>query len=975
MLSPLCTVKAGLNYETPKGKSNWSSDFKYVDEDAVRFDLDDLGGEIALLDWGYAGDNEPAVSPPNRALPVYKLMGGAVNVITLHQENAMNKSSSLIKRLVTLENNEFIKPLLDDCDDPVLGDIQDIPKICHNIQEDWKDVGLNRMSSWHLMQCIKRRLRGKVDGSIENHAGQIDILVTGCEVSLWLAEQFVSDLQKCFPKLYVKAVSSNKLLGLFGQELSMPTIGFPYSQKGMDLKDPIVLIISHSGGTFAPLACSNLLQSFSSSIFAVCSEWDTQVGKQLRSIYSGGLDLLTSRIFSTEVGVRPAEPCSISVVATHQLLTNIFEHICMTILSDPNFRYVTGSIINERDLQTLERLNVDNIKALERIVGVDRKGTVLHDKLLHKEVELRAAGDVWSEHILENAKAYIMTFIYIVVTVTIGYPLISGLADAAGLRDERYYYITRFFDSLIYFWLPQINVMILRIIQGRNKRHRMVGRTVVIGDPCPWVAQSAEAFLSKIFACSYSIAGLNVLSGNPADHLVHRHTHRVVRGSLLVCGRPDGRLTALTTLEASTCLAVNQASSIQSIGGTCESITIGHNKSKLPLSAKAIFLESFRPQFLCEKLLVESEVKSADMSLTATGNLKVTPSAFSEAPEDFREKFATSDKGDSLNASQRLRMLITSGDALNTSQRLKTLITRRGSAQAQATSGNDDGLDSASHRSSAALIGAYANMEKEARSKASKVGDHNKFDIDAIIEEMIKERKGVDKYRKIFEEIDADGSGELDFDEFVEAYKRINPDVSLSQLEQMFKEADLDGGGTLDFDEFVELAKLPQVEVLGKLSVKNRDDRGLAQVMPSKERYFGEELLKTAPKGTGAFLMSQSQHLVMELYESRIASMQRFVAMTVMFHQMGSRVQNFFPNISFGYLGYRMDRTHSIMRIATTASPVSGADVRDRMVELLLRHKIQKAVTLFSRKYVEWRNVKYGVNRSRGNTPLSEKSE
>jgi len=163
--------------------------------------------------------------------------------------------------------------------------------------------------------------------------------------------------------------------------------------------------------------------------------------------------------------------------------------------------------------------------------------------------------------------------------------------------------------------------------------------------------------------------------------------------------------------------------------------------------------------------------------------------------------------------------------------------------------------------------------------------------------------------------------------------------------------------------------------VLGKLSVKNRDDRGLAQVMPSEERYFGEELRKTAPKGTGAFLMSQSQHLVMELYESRIASMQRFVAMTVMFHQMGSRVQNFFPNISFGYLGYRMDRTHSIMRIATTASPVSGADVRDRMVELLLRHKIQKAVTLFSRKYVEWRNAKYGVNLSRGNTPLSEKSE
>ena len=34
----------------------------------------------------------------------------------------------------------------------------------------------------------------------------------------------------------------------------MPSIGFPYSKKEMDLKDPIVLIISHSDETFAPLA-------------------------------------------------------------------------------------------------------------------------------------------------------------------------------------------------------------------------------------------------------------------------------------------------------------------------------------------------------------------------------------------------------------------------------------------------------------------------------------------------------------------------------------------------------------------------------------------------------------------------------------------------------------------------------------------------------------------------------------------------
>ena len=157
---------------------------------------------------------------------------------------------------------------------------------------------------------------------------------------------------------------------------------------------------------------------------------------------------------------------------------------------------------------------------------------------------------------------------------------------------------------------------------------------------------------------------------------------------------------------------------------------------------------------------------------------------------------------------------------------------------------------------------------------------------------------------------------------------------------------------------------MPQVDVLGKLSVSNRDDRGLVECMPSTERYFGEELRKTAAEGTGAFLMSQSQHLAMELYESRVASVQRFVAMTVMFHQMGTRVQSFFPKISFGYWGYRMDRTHSIMRIATTASPVSGADVRDRMVELHLRFKIQKAVNLVGRRFLAWKKTRSRKNQN-----------
>ena len=199
--------------------------------------------------------------------------------------------------------------------------------------------------------------------------------------------------------------------------------------------------------------------------------------------------------------------------------------------------------------------------------------------------------------------------------------------------------------------------------------------------------------------------------------------------------------------------------------------------------------------------------------------------------------------------------------------------------------------------------------------------------------------------------------GVIDWDEFVAGYKRLNPEMSETQLKQMFVEADIEGDGVLDFDEFVRLDTLPKVEVLAKLSVKNRDERGLVQVQASTEEYFGKDLKRSAQIGLGSVLISQSQYLSMELYESRVASMQRFVAMTVMFHQMGHRVQSFFPKISFGLLGYRMDRTQSNMRIATTASPVSGADVRDRMVERHLRFKIQKAVNMVCRHWKRIRNI------------------
>lgn len=451
--------------------------------------------------------------------------------------------------------------------------------------------------------------------------------------------------------------------------------------------------------------------------------------------------------------------------------------------------------------------------------------------------------------------------------------------------------------------------------------------------PClsPKNGEPQEQFLSKIFACSYSIAGLNVLSGNPADHLVHRHTHRVVRGSLLICGRPDGRLPALTSVEASTCLSVNQASSIQSMGGTCESITIGHNKSKLPLSHKAIYLKSHRPLFLAEKIL---------------DNIDKHEDLVRQRKEKLKEEKKRQKKGFSQIASY---LMDTTTIGKRGEGRFLELSMSR-SRQAKMT------------RSSASLLGAYVNLERDARRKRVSGDAHDiqqAEHMSNIIAAIIKEKQGIENTRRVFNGIDANGDGVISLEEFIAEYQKADDTISREHLGQLFKEADVDDNGTLSFEEFVKVSRMPNL--LAELVIKNRDSRGLAQVQASKEQYFGEELRRSnivskhSQLGVNSMTMSQSQHLAMELYESRIASMQRFVAMTVMFHQIGMRVQSFFPKISFGLLGYRMDRTHSIMRIATTASPVSGADVREKMEELRLVLKIERSAQLIARRWKKWK--------------------
>jgi hypothetical protein len=150
------------------------------------------------------------------------------------------------------------------------------------------------------------------------------------------------------------------------------------------------------------------------------------------------------------------------------------------------------------------------------------------------------------------------------------------------------------------------------------------------------------------------------------------------------------------------------------------------------------------------------------------------------------------------------------------------------------------------------------------------------------------------------------------------------------QAQVIFNGADVDRSGHLNYDQFLNLLRFSNLEQQMRVPSSNRNKKGVIQIEASQGKYFGETLRKYNSGKSHRdldFMLAQSQHFAQELYETRIASLQRFVAMTVMFHQMGKCVQEFFPKIPFGLWGYRMDCTHSIMRIATTASSISGADV------------------------------------------------
>ena len=59
--------------------------------------------------------------------------------------------------------------------------------------------------------CVCARVHVRVPTMLQARLGRtdgsVDLLITGCEVSLWLGEQFAADVHLAFPKLKVVIIS------------------------------------------------------------------------------------------------------------------------------------------------------------------------------------------------------------------------------------------------------------------------------------------------------------------------------------------------------------------------------------------------------------------------------------------------------------------------------------------------------------------------------------------------------------------------------------------------------------------------------------------------------------------------------------------------------------------------------------------------------------------------------------------------
>ena len=533
-----------------------------------RLDLNQKTGEIALV-----GANN---------ITVYSMIEGRELL-----------GSELRKRWMPMQGNPYIQPSKADPKDPVESDIKDIPHVLQEIEASWKNPSsFNRQSAEYLSSLLiekakhfeakrKRMIAAGLTGESELPA--VDLLIIGIENSLWLGERFAQDLKTIFPLLNVKTLSSNQTLKKLRDFKSLH-LG----------KYSLVLAISQSGQTFPTLHATHgfdelCREGVIGELFIMTGELSSLMGSAIGQPYYKGA-AFGRRIFINGSGRRTAEPSTVAVAAAQQTLTELLFRIAKQIRQAFLDSNPFGMTLTAESLLVLETIKSDFLtKSVVSIIGTSASGVAIKSP---ENQKLISRGRKWALNITETPFAWGIHALYVLITVgwviPFGYtiPLIQTIFRliifAAGLPNNLFLLVliapfVTLADIAIYIFGPWLWTLGLRYFQGRQLLARTGKRTLIIGD-VPWVHQLLKSYVSKLFSLSYGISSLEVHGANPQDHLLHNYGHRVVRGTLVFLGVPDGRRSRMQKNDESAVIMTGQqANGVRNIGVGPEIVVLGHN--------------------------------------------------------------------------------------------------------------------------------------------------------------------------------------------------------------------------------------------------------------------------------------------------------------------------------------------------------------------------------------------------------------
>ena len=495
-------------------------------------------------------------------------------------------SAELEERWIPLQGNPYILPPAINAEDPVDYDIKDIPYVLKEVNAAWYDPSsFNRQSADYLAELLiekakiwEQKQQSKINIKLNREAYKqsLDLLITGVESSLWVGEQFAQDLLTLFPGLHVDTLSSNQVLRKLHDGLS-----------GLHLGDKsIVLAISQSGQTFPTLQATNAFEALRQQnqigeLFIMTGELCSLMGSAISQYYYKE-STFTRRIFVNGSGRRTAEPTTVAIAAAQATLTELLINLGYQLRSRfPGRRGPFDMSLTKDHLFSLERMKDDFLKyRAMSLVGSTPEGTRI-DSPEHQTIVQSSRR--WAQHITETPTVWAIHAAYVLITVGLGIPLVQtllrGIVAIANLPSIFLWLLplATFADILLYIFGPWLWSMGLRYLQGRPIAARTGNRTLVIGDS-PWVHRMLQAYVSKLFSLSYGIASLNVHSGDPKDHMLHHYGHRVIRGTLVFLGVPDGRRHPMQKDdESAVVMTGKQASGVRHVRSGAEIVALGHN--------------------------------------------------------------------------------------------------------------------------------------------------------------------------------------------------------------------------------------------------------------------------------------------------------------------------------------------------------------------------------------------------------------